>query len=186
MARVCIANTVKTQDSSGAAIDSGISTTEGTAKRSNPVRLFGMDGEVRYLGLEFIYVGNYVADLDLRWFMEYFGDGPSLASPPNLRTALGLPANLPWARECSEIVGAAGAVTNSPVTRSLNFTVDPTGAGTAYYLPMVVHGLWGRVAYWSNGAPPANAQLQIYAHVGAHLEETYLESTGDIPYAYDA
>lgn len=187
-ARICVYNSAKSIDTDGIAINHSLASAIGSAKRSKPVRLFTMQGEIRYLGWEFIYTGNYGTDLSLQWYQEFYGDAPSLVagSPPDKRVALGLDPDLTWARECDEEVGGAGAVTHTVVTRAMTMVADAGGKGTSHYLAMVLHAPWVRLAICSDGAPPASAQLAVYAHVGGHMEEAYLEANGDIPYAYNA
>jgi hypothetical protein len=182
MSRICIYNSLKTKDTAGNTINHVLGT---APKRSKPVRLFTGEGELRYISYEFHYSGNLVSDLDLRFYQEFFADAPSLAAPPDKRTALGVNPDTMWAREVDESV-AAGIVTHTNVTRELTLQADPLGNGTVRYLQMVVNAPWVRLAVFSNGAPPAGAQLGIYAICGGHLEEAYLIANGDVPYAYNA
>ena len=186
MARLCIYNSSKAVDTRSTPIGMGLVASEAGARRSKPVRLLTPNGETRYVSLEFIYSGNFVSALDLRWFLEFWNDGPSLALPPNLRTAIGLNQNLMWAREITEEVGAAGAITHNVITRTLSLAADTGGVGTARYATIALHSNWVRLALWVNGAIPAGAKLEVYAIVGGHLEEKYLEDNADIPYDYNA
>lgn len=186
MARICIYNSAKSVDTAGAAIGMGLVASEAGARRSKPVRMFTPQGESRYLSYEFIYSANFVSALDLRWFQEFFNDRPSLNAPPNLRAAVGVNENLMWAREIDEVVGNAGAITHNAITRTLSLPADTGGIGTARYATVAIHTNWVRLALWVNGAIPAGAKLEVYAIVGGHLEEKYLEDNGDTPYAYNA
>jgi len=185
MARICIYNSTKTLDTAGGAIDHSLTAVAASARRTKPVRLFTPDGEIRYCAFEFIYSGNIAAALDLRFFLEYFNDAPSLGAPPNLRVGVGINPNVPWAREVNEVIGGAGVITHTEILRSLSIAADAAGAGSARWLPFVVHSMWLRLAVYVNAAVPAGATLGIYANVGGHLEETYLETYGDTPYAYN-
>jgi hypothetical protein len=187
MARICIYNSGALLDSAGVLNDQALVATAGSPKRSKPVRLFTPAGEVRYIAYEFIYDGNTVSNLDVRFWLEYYGDKPSLIAndPPNLRaSSLGINQSCPWAREVNEVIGGAGAITHTPTTRALLMT--PGSYGTAYWMPLLVHTLWMRLAVYINGAIPAGARLIVAAHVGGHLEEQYCEDHGDVPYVYSA
>lgn len=182
MSRICIFNSTKSSDTAGATINNVLGT---APKRSKPVRLFTPDGELRYVSYEFHYFGNNALDLDLRFYQEFFADGPSLGAPPNLRTAKNVNQNTMWAREVDESV-AAGIVTHTNITREMTIQADPLNNGTVRYLQMVVNAPWVRLAIWVNAAVPAGAQLAVYAVCGGHAEDAYLEQNGDVPYSYNA
>jgi len=193
MARVCLYNSWKVLDTRGNAINHALVNTPATPRRSKPLRLFTAQGELRYVSLEFHYFANYNSFLDLRFWLEYYGDVPSLNLPPNLRAAVGVPPNTMWAREVNEIVAAGGVITHETVTRTLVLPADTAGFGTVRWLPLLVHAPWMRLAVYVNGPIPGTgdlldpiAQLAVYAHVGGHQEEKYLEDNGDVPYDYNA
>jgi hypothetical protein len=195
MARVCLYNSAMVLDTRGNAINHALVNTPGAPRRSKPLRLFTAQGELRYVSLEFVYYANYSSFLDLRFWLEYFGDVPSLNLPPNLRAAVGFPPQLMWGREVNEIVGAGGVITHETVTRTLVLPADTGLIGTVRWVPLLVHAPWMRLAVYVNGPIPGtggddldvpNAQLAIFAHVGGHQEEKYLEDNGDVPYDYTA
>jgi len=191
MARVCIYNSMKLLDTRGNAINHVLVNTPANPKRSKPVRLFTAHGELRYVSLEFIYFGMYSQHLDLRFYLEFFGDNPSLALPPNLRTAAGFLPQMMWAREVTEIVAGGGVVTHEAITRAMLIPFDAvTNIATVRWVPLLVHAPWMRLAIWVNGPIPSDlfstACLAVFAHVGGHLEEKYLEDNGDVPYDYNA
>jgi hypothetical protein len=193
MARVCIYNSTKALDTRVPpnVINHALVNTPATPRRSKPVRLFSAHGEMRYVTLELAYFGMYSLNLDLRFYLEFFGDAPSLNLPPNLRTGVGFPPQTMWAREVNEIIAAGGVVTHEAITRTMVFPFDAvTNIATVRWLPLLVHAPWMRLAVWVNGPIPTDlfstAQLAIWAHVGGHLEEKYLDDNGDVPYDYNA
>jgi hypothetical protein len=187
MARICVFDSVATADSAGAVNNQPV---QAAAVRSKPVRLFTSQGELRYIGWEFIREGGAATDLVLSWFQEFFMDSenPSAVAgvrqnAPNLRQGLGLDPNLEWAREVTEDVGAAGAITHNTITRALTMpaTAHAGGIGSARYVPVAVHGLWVRLAVAATTIPAAVA-LKVFAHVASYSEEDYLDSVADRPY----
>lgn len=176
MARVCVFDSSATLDSTGAVNAQPV---QANAVRSKPVRLFTGRGEIRYVGWEFIREGGAAADLVLAWFMEFFNDEETPSGQPTQRTGLGLNPNLEWAREVTEDVGAAGAITHNTITRAL--TLPYVATGTARYAPTAVHALHVRLAIAAT-AIPAAVVLKVFAIVGTYGESKKLEDTGDRPY----
>lgn len=188
MAKICVLNTGAVTDSAGNPFDSAINGKgSATPVRTKPVRLFSGEGETRYCAWEFIFTGNPADSADLRFYSEFWADKipAGLSAPPNLRVLEKIDANVPWAREVDEVVGAAGAITHNAITRTLTLTVATGGAGVSYYLPMLYHASWVRLAIWPN-VEYASGNVRIFAHVGGHTEDEYLETIDSIPYAYNA
>jgi hypothetical protein len=188
MAKICVLNTGAITDSAGLPFDSVINgKSEAAPVRTKPVRLFSGEGETRYCAWEFIFTGNPADSADLRFYSEFWSDKipNSLAAPPNLRMLDKIDNGVTWAREVDEVVGAGGAITHNAIVRTLTMTVPTGGVGIAYYLPMLYHASWVRLAVWPS-VEFANGDVRIYAHVGGHTEDEYLESIDSIPYAYNA
>lgn len=188
MARLNIFNTQPgATDSAGAGAGHVLTTSTTNPSRSAAFRLFGADGELERISLELIRPDVSAGTLELSFFLEFFGDRPALNAPPTLRQSLLLNQNTPWARECTQVVGAAGVVTHSAVERRLDLVGSATNPGTAYLLNGIgVHGLWARVAFWCRSAVPSGAELLVFAYLGGHDEAAYLETNEANPYVYNA
>lgn len=172
-----------------------------TPRWSTALRLFGNpDGDVQRLGFEFNLTGpaGSVTQVPIRWAMEFWNDrlavdrnfyqyapgpqdGRRQAAGMEVSSTVGSP-HLNWARECVEIVGAAGAVTHFQtsrlVTMQVSTAVEPTRQVCSAYFPMEVHAMWVRLRVWQatgDVALPATHRLFIYGVCGGYAGTKYME-----------
>jgi hypothetical protein len=144
---------------------------------TQPVRLFTAVGQPEWCAYEFIQIGGS-GNMAIDWYQEIYGDRvhASGGGPPNAREGAGL-TPVGWAREVTEDVGAAGAITHNTITRTI--TIPANGAR---WVPVLVSAPWVRL-YVAVNAGTADGQYIIYAHVGGYAEEAYLEANERLPYS---
>jgi len=176
-----------------------VAETAALAVRSNPVRCFNVSEEQRIVGIEFILTDIPESSMiyALRWWPEFYSDTPSLALPPTERDWLDLDPRAPWGRPVTVSDGGTGNVDVNPIQYRMNMQDRLTITGypsDCIYMPLSVHGLWSRIAVWIDyasstgisGVVVLGTRLRIFAHLGGHSEDAYLEENGDKIYNYNA
>lgn len=171
-------NPVSGTDAAGLAYDGG-GALGATTRYTKPVRLYGApDGDISKVGFEFAVQST--ASFDLTWYMEFFNDAPVELPLPRARTSPPVIAVSPscgWCREMTEALpnAAAGGVNHYAVTRTAYTLGGTSGVFLSYHFPMVVHGLFVRLALVA-AAAPAGARLLVFANVGGVSQEADYES----------
>lgn len=210
MARILCYDSDAVLGSDGAGLTGGHGTKAGVSISVNiqapdhtlPVRIFGGEQESRYVGWEFL-MENFTAGagdiVEVSWWMEFFGDAPSLNTPPRARTWPGVPPTASWATETLVVNVGLGTVNMFPVIRQMNMQprLEQAAAGTTDCLSatLSVHGYWVRLGLYVDltactnvitAALLAGRRLKIFAHVGGHMEDQFTQDTGALPYVYNA
>jgi hypothetical protein len=182
VARIPIFDSEATVDSAGNAINQSL--VLATARRSMPVRLFGAaDGMIQQVSFEFILNGA-AGNLTLQWYLEYFGDTPTVNSFPSNRVFPGADPAWPWSREQSAESSGSGGINHYNVTRTIQ-SFNAAGAADSRWFPMNVHALWCRLAVTPTAGILTPAQrLRIFAHCGGYGSEEALEAL-TVPYGYN-
>lgn len=111
---------------------------------------------------------------------------------PTVRDFPGAPANtrpwaelhhavgdITWAREQVAVVNNDGTIDHFDATRRMTLTNLQ-----AKWFPMEVHSYWTRLALWGIADLASGATLQIWAHVGGHAEDRFLQEE-TAPYSYN-
>lgn len=168
MAHLLIYDSAATVDADGNAINGafaapGAGVLAATPIFTKPVRLYGApDGDISQVGFEFWVTSD--ASFTLNWYMEFYNDRPvDYPLPTNHVAPLEVPTAA-WAREQTEEVAGAGVVNHYNVARAINAAGGATR--DVRYFPMVVHGLFVRLALYSAAAPIAGYAARVYAVVG--------------------
>lgn len=166
-------------DGAGLPYDGGGSLGSATVHYTKPVRLYGApDGDINKVGFEFAVKST--STFDLSWYMEFFNDAPVEYPLPRARTSPPIIAISPscgWCREMTEALTttSSGAVNHYAVTRTAYTLGGTAGTYLSYHFPMVVHGLFVRLALVAASAP-AGTRLLVFANVGGVSQEADYES----------
>jgi hypothetical protein len=220
MARILLFDNMATVDSrDNRPLDSNFRLMQQAAgavvSRSYPVRCYGLDEDIRYIGWEMMVDAPDTngAEMTLTWWQEYFNDGPSVVRVPDQRTWPGVDLNAGWAREVASgldaAIDAAGVrLQTVHVPRETTFSfgrlgefceyTDESFLGDTLYFPLAVHSMWTRLAFYVSATSnwpglggeawvdEAAMRFRIWANIGGHTEIDYLRENPTVPYAYNA
>lgn len=188
MAHLLIFDSSATVDADGTAVSgndsAGISYDGGgalgsTTRYTKPVRVYGApDGDIMKVGFEFSVVS--ASAFNITWYMEFFNDAPVEYPLPRARRAqpiLNISPSAGWCREVTEALpdASAGGINHYAVTRTAYSLGGTTGTPISYHFPMIVHGLFVRLAITA-AAAPAGARLLVFANVGGVAQENNYEA----------
>lgn len=178
MAHLLIFDSAATTDADGDPIDGSFGAPGGgvltaAALHTKPARIYGApNGDIEKIGFEFWIQSN--ATFTLSWYMEFFSDAPVNYPLPINHVAPGVSPTAQWAREQTEEVAGSGVVNHYNVVRAINAAGG--AAVDVRYFPMIVHGLFVRLAVYAAAAPIAGLNLRIYAVVGGVDQQTTNEA----------